>query len=110
MMEDLATARISVAQIAQRLIHSAKDQFTGQVHDFALINQLLSEEYNDILLKLKESPESSNALSKSPAEAAAHYRRAVNIALHWIRKYAEFNFRSLGSYTREQLIEIGDQK
>lgn len=110
LMEDLATARISVAQIAQRLIHSTKDQFTGQVHDFTLINQLLWEEYNDILLKLKENPENSNAISKSLADAEVHYRRAINIALHWIKNYTDFNFRSLGSYPRAQLIEIGDKK
>ena len=31
--EDLATARISVAQTAQRIIHEAKDSDSGEVHD-----------------------------------------------------------------------------
>ena len=34
LMEDLATGRISVAQVAQRILHQAKDVNTGQAHEF----------------------------------------------------------------------------
>ena len=37
-MEDLTTARISVAQTTQRIIHSAKDADSGDVHNLALAN------------------------------------------------------------------------
>ena len=47
-MEDLATGRMSVAQIAQRIIHGARDTETGELHDFALVKELLHEEVEDI--------------------------------------------------------------
>src|SRR6202171_4780427 len=42
LMEDLATGRMSVAQIAQRIRHRAKDSADpSQVHDFAMVKRLL---------------------------------------------------------------------
>ena len=40
LMEDLATARISAAQTAQRILHGAKAEDTGQVHDLALVKEI----------------------------------------------------------------------
>src|SRR2546425_961022 len=37
LMEDLATGRMSVAQIAQRILHRARDTKSGAVHDFAVV-------------------------------------------------------------------------
>ena len=95
-MEDLATARISVAQIAQRIRHAAKDTSTGQAHDFELVKRLLKEELEDILRILKEE------VKNQPVQAAAEerYRKALNISFRWIKNYTELDYRSLGSYTR----------
>lgn len=103
LMEDLATGRISVAQIAQRILHKARDSNTGQAHDFPLVKRLLREELEDIL-RLRKA-----ALAEDPsacAEVEDRYRKAMKIALRWVKNYTELNFRSLGSYTRADLEAI----
>jgi len=97
LMEDLATGRMSVAQIAQRIRHAAKT--TGgpaAVHDFALVKRLLTEETADILARLP---------TKDP-ETETRYGKAMRIALRWIKNYADLDFRSLGAYTRADLDAI----
>jgi malate synthase len=96
LMEDLATGRMSVAQIAQRIRHQARTtQGPAAVHDFALVKRLLNEELQDIL-------------AKRPADAAQQerYRKSVKIAMRWIKNYTDLDFRSLGSYTRKELDAI----
>jgi malate synthase len=94
LMEDLATGRMSVAQIAQRIRHQAKDTQTGAVHDAALVKRLLAEELADILPK------------RQGADVHERYRKAVRIAQRWIKNYVDLDFRSLGSYTRPELEAI----
>ena len=97
LMEDLATGRMSAAQIAQRIRHHARTT-DGPVaaHDFALVKQLLTEECQDILARL----------GTRDAGVDARYRKAVKIAMRWIKNYTELDFRSLGSYTRPDLENI----
>jgi malate synthase len=95
LMEDLATGRMSVAQIAQRIRHKAKDSTTGQPHDFALVKRLLQDELADILTRRPKQ-----------ADVEARYRQAVKIGMRWVKNYTELNFRSLGSYTRADLGAI----
>ncbi len=97
LMEDLATARISVAQIAQRVIHEAQDAETGRKHDFALVKRLLGEELESIL---------ELSAAASSGAAAGRYRDSYKISLQWVRNYTELDFRSLGSYTRGDLARI----
>jgi malate synthase len=108
LMEDLATGRMSVAQVAQRILHRARD--TGdaaQVHDFALVKRLLREEADDILARLASTVKDGGAQAASAtAPAEARYRKAVKIAARWIKNYTELDFRSLGSYTRVELDAI----
>ena len=108
LMEDLATGRISVAQTAQRIIHGAKDENTGQVQDSALISQFLQEELADIAerrtAEAAPDPESQVELQA----LIERYGQAYKIALQWIRNYTEFNFRSLGSYTPDELEAIAE--
>jgi malate synthase len=94
LMEDLATGRMSVAQIAQRIIHRARETGTGTAHDFALVKKLLNEELADILTR------------RQGAETQERYRKALKIAMRWIKNYTELDFRSLGSYTRADLDAI----
>ena len=97
LMEDLATGRMSVAQIAQRIRHHAKDSIDpSQVHDFPMVKRLLQEEVEDIL-RLTTSKE---------RETEVRYRKALKIALRWIKNYTELDFRSLGSYTHADLEHI----
>ena len=101
LMEDLATGRMSVAQIAQRILHGvADDNDPAQRHDFALVKRLLQEERDDIVARLPE------AGSEAWQQADERYRKAYTIALRWIKNYTELNFRSLGSYTRDELEAI----
>ncbi|MGH7390603.1 MAG: hypothetical protein ACREM3_14260 [Candidatus Rokuibacteriota bacterium] len=96
LMEDLATGRMSVAQIAQRIRHRARaTQGPADVHDVALVKRLLGEELDDIL-------------RRRPGDAAVQerYRKAVKIAMRWIKNYTDLDFRSLGSYSRPDLDRI----
>jgi len=95
LMEDLATGRMSVAQIAQRIRHRARDGQAGVAHDFALVKKLLQEELEDILSRRPKH-----------AEVETRYRQAMRVGLRWIKNYTELNFRSLGSYTRAELDAI----
>ena len=95
LMEDLATGRMSVAQIAQRIRHRVRTtEGPAADHDFPLVKRLLREETDDIVSKVTE------------AETKARYRSAERIALRWIKNYTELDFRSLGSYTRADLDRI----
>lgn len=101
LMEDLATGRMSVAQIAQRILHGVADGTdAGQRHDFALVKRLLQEEREDIIARLPDPG------STSHRQAVGRYRKAYTIALRWIKNYTELDFRSLGSYTRDELEAI----
>jgi malate synthase len=93
LMEDLATGRMSVAQIAQRVLHRAPTtEGAPATHDFPVVKRLLQDELADIL-------------SRRPKDAATQerYRKAVKIAARWIKNYTDLDFRSLGSYTRKEL-------
>lgn len=106
LMEDLATGRMSVAQIAQRIRHKAKDvEQPALEHDFSLVKNLLQEETQDILVRLQEtmSDEQSRA---AYAQAEERYHKAYKIAMRWVKNYTELDFRSLGSYTRADLEAI----
>jgi malate synthase len=106
LMEDLATGRMSVAQIAQRIRHRARTTAgPAQVHDFGLVRTLLQEEAEDILARLGAAAGDGRARA-ALAEAEVRYRKAVKIAMRWIKNYTELDFRSLGSYTRADLERI----
>ncbi len=108
LMEDLATGRISVAQTAQRIIHSVKDEDTGQVQDFALVKRLLREELEDIIERRAAAAPSDADSQRLLEEMLDRYRKAYKIALHWIKSYTEYDFRSLGSYTHADLEAIAE--
>ena len=44
LMEDLATGRMSVAQIAQRILHQVRDSDSGNIHTFDIVKHLLKGE------------------------------------------------------------------
>jgi malate synthase len=96
LMEDLATGRMSVAQLAQRIRHRARTtEGPDATHDFAVVKRLLAEELEDIL-------------RRRPKDPVMHerYRKAMKIAMRWIKNYTDLDFRSLGSYTRRELDAI----
>ncbi|MCH8847602.1 MAG: hypothetical protein IIC32_01340 [Chloroflexi bacterium] len=96
LMEDLATARISVAQTAQRIVHAAEDAETGEAHDLALIKRMLVAEQEDIVARLEKPDEATRE----------RYQQAAKVTMQWIKNYTEYDFRSLGSYTRDDLAAI----
>jgi malate synthase len=98
LMEDLATARISTAQTAQRLLHESLCQDTGRRHSPAMVKEILAAECADILARLGDLTE---------PELRMRYQYSFGIALRWLRNYTELDFRSLGSYTRDELEAIG---
>jgi malate synthase len=106
LMEDLATGRMSVAQIAQRVRHGARTtEGPAAVHDFALVKRLLQEECDDILARLRATAK-DDAGRAAYAQAETRYRKAVKIAMRWIKNYTDLDFRSLASYTRADLDRI----
>jgi malate synthase len=106
LMEDLATGRMSVAQIAQRILHRASDSHDpSQIHDFALVKRLLREEVEDILMSLQATIRNDRDKA-AYVQAEERYRKAVKIGIRWIKNYTELNFRSLGSYTIDDLEAI----
>jgi malate synthase len=108
LMEDLATGRMSVAQIAQRIRHRARTtDGPADVHDVALVKRLLHEETEDILKRLSATVKTGDAKAQAAsAQAETRYRQAVKIAMRWIKNYTDLDFRSLGSYTRADLERI----
>ena len=111
LMEDLATGRMSAAQIAQRIIHAAADTDTGDVHDFALVKRLFLDETDDILRLLKEEVEHGNEThQRLYAAAEFRYRKAAKIGMRWVKNYTDLDFRSLGSYSRADLETIADDE
>ena len=97
LMEDLATARISVAQMAQRVIHGVAAEDTCTQHDLPLLKSILASECEDIIRQLGNNP---------PQTVVQRYRDATMISMRWLRNYTELDFRSLGSYTRADLAAI----
>ena len=97
LMEDLATARISVAQIAQRVVHSSVGEDTERVHDLGLMGRMVRAEGEDIVGML--------GTGASQAQVK-RYQSSVKIALRWIKNYTDFDFRSLGSYSRPELEAV----
>ncbi len=107
LMEDLATARISVAQTSQRVLHSAVGTDTEEAHDLGLVKRLVGQELEDILRIREGAVQDGDSAGRAAYEQAAErYRKAGKITLRWIKNYTELDFRSLGSYTRDQLDEI----
>lgn len=106
LMEDLATGRMSVAQIAQRIRHRVvgSDE-PSHIHDFGLVKRLLQEETEDVL-NHRQAEMTSDQSRTAYAETEVRYRKASKIAMRWIKNYTELNFRSLGSYTRQELDAI----
>jgi malate synthase len=106
LMEDLATGRMSVAQIGQRIRHRARTtDGPAAVHDAALVKRLLREETDDILARLRETVKDERGRAAF-AEAETRYRKAEKIAMQWIKNYTDLDFRSLAAYTRADLDAI----
>ncbi len=99
LMEDLATARISTGQIAQRIIHKSVAEDTEEQHSFKMVKDIILSETNDIISQLGDSVTDTQK---------TNYEKSSKIAMQWIKNYTEYNFRSLGSYTREDLDKIAN--
>ena len=97
LMEDLATARISTGQIAQRIIHKSFSEDTEEEHSFKLVKEIINDETRDIIDLLGDDATEDQKLK---------YIKSSKIAMQWIKNYTEYEFRSLGSYTRDDLEKI----
>ena len=97
LMEDLATARISTGQIAQRIIHKSFSEDTEEEHSFKLVKEIINDETRDIIDLLGDDATEDRKLK---------YIKSSKIAMQWIKNYTEYEFRSLGSYTRDDLEKI----
>ncbi|MDE2823837.1 MAG: hypothetical protein OXK79_10070, partial [Chloroflexota bacterium] len=76
LMEDLATGRMSAAQIAQRIIHATADTETGTIHNFALVKQIFLDEVDATLRLLKQEVEDGNETHQRLYDAAeVRYRK-----------------------------------
>ena len=110
LMEDLATGRMSVAQIAQRILHQVRDSDSGNIHTFDIVKQLLNGEVEDIVERRTTEMSRSGIKPSSINEMSIRYQKAFKISLQWINNYVNLNFRSLGSYTRKDLGVIAEKE
>ena len=55
LMEDLATARISIAQTTQRILNESRCSDTGEQHSKTLVRKIFHQEFEDII-KIIEKP------------------------------------------------------
>ncbi len=107
LMEDLATGRISVAQMAQRIIHGVVTEDTEQKHNLSLAKRVLQEELDDILKSRKEEVTAGeSSASADYLEQEARYQDAYKVSLRWIKNYVELDFHSLGTYSRSDFDRI----
>jgi malate synthase len=69
LIEDLATARISTAQTAQRLLHESPCEDTGRRHSHVMVKEIFGAECADILARLRDlmNPNSALAISTHTA-------------------------------------------
>ena len=95
LMEDLATARISVAQTAQRVIHSVLSEDTGRNHNLQIVRSIAEHELANILDIRRLDHNNFSAKMEN------RYSLALEITNIWIENYTQLRFNSLGSYTRE---------
>jgi malate synthase len=86
LMEDLATARISIAQTAQRIIHNSVCEDTGNSHDKDFVVEIFNSEFDNIVSLRPESKIS--------------YTRAKNLGLQWLDNYINLDFRPLGTFDK----------
>ncbi|MEC8713157.1 MAG: hypothetical protein VXX35_01805 [Chloroflexota bacterium] len=86
LMEDLATARISIGQTCQRVLHESISQDTNKVHDIKLVKDIFANELSNIL---KLRPENS-----------VNYNRAVKLGIDWLESYLNLDFKPLAYYDR----------
>jgi malate synthase len=66
MMEDLATARMSAAQIAQRVRHSVRCADTGETHSLGMVREMMSVECHAACQHALHAE--SSAVSRGPRE------------------------------------------
>ena len=97
LMEDLATARISTGQIAQRIVHKSFSEDTEEEHTFKLVKEIINDETKDIINLLGDD---------ATDDQKTKYEKSSKIAMQWIKNYTDYEFRSLGSYTRDDLEKI----
>jgi len=97
LMEDLATARISTGQIAQRIVHKSFSEDTEEEHTFKLVKEIINDETKDIINLLGDD---------ATDDQKSKYEKSSKIAMQWIKNYTDYEFRSLGSYTRDDLEKI----
>ena len=88
LMEDLATARISIGQTCQRILHNSISSDTNVVHDFNLVKNIFNSELNNIL---KLRPENS-----------INYKKASSLGIDWLENYLNLDFKPLANYERDK--------
>ena len=86
LMEDLATARISIAQTAQRIIHNSVCEDTGNSHDKDFVVEIFNSEFDNIV-------------SLRP-ESKINYTKAKNLGLKWLDNYINLDFSPLGTFDK----------
>ena len=95
LMEDLATARISVAQTAQRIIHSVPSEDTQRKHDMQAIIEIADSELEDILEIRKLDRNNFDDDMKH------RYEAAHEMTIRWVSNYTKLKFDSLATYDRD---------
>jgi len=64
------------------------------------------ETKNILLLHMANVPDGDIKIRAMYDAAEVRYRKALKIALRWVKNYTDLDFRSLGSYSRDDLESI----
>lgn len=107
LMEDLATFRMSVAQLAQRVRFNVIPSDAQDFHHYAMLRNLFQEKKAYMIEKYRPDYEAGK-ISQADWDAGVKRMNAcVEIALIWILNYAfRFDYTVLGSYSRAQLTML----
>ena len=64
-----------------------------------IVKEIINYETKDIIATLGDND-----------EVAKRYKKSAKIAMKWIKNYTEYDFRSLGTYTRKELDKIASEE
>ena len=103
LMDDLATYRMSVAAVAQRLRHEVVGA-DGIEHNLGMISELFTRERDGAILRWKIRRDAGQISDAEFANLEKNYHLAARIGLQWVEKYADLDFTPLPAFTRQELI------
>ena len=83
----------------QNILSGQKELRVGYINMEYILSLIKSETEAILKIRKQESPNEFDSIQKN-------YIQSSKITSNWIKNYTELNFRSLGSYSKQQLLEM----